>query len=295
MKRIGLLIAFLGALFIVLPTLTAQDGEKKDADKAEKKDEAKKDEPKKDKDEPKKDKDEPKKDKDEPKKDDEKKKKDEPKKEKLNYGQKFVTKVISANVEAREFTVETREIDQKKQYDVQVWQTQRNTQLAQQLAQANQALAQGMASKDFKARIAAQQNYAKAMANYERDVYNFKVELAKKDVTTVKPFDVRANDEAKVRSMNPPVEFDDQGFQKKWTKKELEERRDKTGLPGFAVEWDHVKAGQTVEIYLVKAPAPPKDQPKKKKGPDDDPVPPEAKGRPEFIMIVILAEPAVPK
>ena len=76
-------------------------------------------------------------------------------------------------------------------------------------------------------------------------------------------------------------------------KKELEERRDKTGLPGFPVDFDQLKSGQYVELYMVK-PAPMKAQPKKKKGPDDDP-PPETMGRPEFIMVVILSDPAAPK
>jgi hypothetical protein len=170
-------------------------------------------------------------------------------------------------------------------------------QMSQQLAQATQQYNTGMASKDFKARITAQQNYAKAQATYQNDTYKFQVELAKKDVYSTKPWDVRAHDEAKVRAMTPPVEFDDLGFEKKWTKKELEERRDKTGLPGFAVEFDQIKSGQYVEIYMAKVapPAKDKDQPKKKKGPDDDPVPPEAKARPEFMMIVILQQPPAPK
>jgi hypothetical protein len=74
---------------------------------------------------------------------------------------------------------------------------------------------------------------------------------------------------------------------------------DKTGLPGFAVEFDQLKSGQYVAIYMAKAPPKDKDkdkdQPKKKKGPDDDPPSPEVKSRPEFIMIVILQQPAPPK
>jgi hypothetical protein len=282
MKRIGLLIGFFALLFIVLPSLIAQDAKKRDPDKAEKNDEAKKDDPKKT--------DDPEKGKD----------KDEPIKEKLNYSFAFVTKIISVHGESgREFTVETKEVDQKKLTDVQTWQAQRIQQLTQQAAQMQQQFNQASTQKDPKARATALQNAAKAQANYQNDVYKFQVELAKKDIYTTKPHDVRAHDEAKVRAMTPPVEFDDLGFEKKWTKKELEERMDKTGLPGFAVEFDQLKSGQYVAIYMAKAPPKDKDkdkdQPKKKKGPDDDPPSPEVKSRPEFIMIVILQQPAPPK
>ena len=82
-----------------------------------------------------------------------------------------------------------------------------------------------------------------------------------------------------------PIEFDDQGFQKKWTKKEKEERKDKTGLVGYPSDFDAIKSGQYVDLYMAKV-APPT---KKKKGPDDEPV----SDRKEFVMVVIVAEPAM--
>lgn len=270
MKRIGLLIAFLAMLFIVLPSLTAQDEKKKDPDK---KDEAKKtDEPKK---------------KEEP---DKKKEKDEPKKEKLEYSSMWSGKIISVN--GRDLTVEKKELDPKKYQDAVMWQAQRMQQINQAFAQATQQYQQGMASKDIKARVAAQQNYAKAQLNYQNDVAKMTMEMAKKDVSTAKPYDVRGHDDAKVRAMTPPVEFDDLGFEKKWTKKELEELRDKTGLVGFPTDFDQLKSGQYVDIYMAKAAPKEKDQPKKKKADDD---PPEVKARPEAIMIVIRQQPAPPK
>jgi hypothetical protein len=280
MQRIALLIAFFALLFIVQPSLTAR-AEKKDPDKAEKKNEAKKDDPKKT---------------DYPEKE---KGKDEPKMEKLNYSFAFVTKLISANGESgRELTVETKEVDQKKVADVQTWQAQRMQQLTQQAAQMQQQLNQAFTQKDPKARATALQNAAKAQANYQNAVYKFQVELTKKDIYNTKPYDVRAHDEAKVRSMTLPVEFDDMGFEKKWTKKEIEDRMDKTGLPGLPVEFDQLKSGQYVIIYMAKAPLKDKDKNKdqpKKKAPDDAPPPTEVKSRPEFIMIVILQQPAPPK
>jgi hypothetical protein len=269
MKRIGLLIASIALLFIALPSLPAQDEKKKEPDKANK---------------------------DEPKKVDDPAK-EEVKKEKLNYSFAFVTKIISANVESREFTVETKEVDPKKVTDVQTWQAQRFQQLTQQANQMQQQFNQASMQKDPKARAAALQNIGKAQVNLQNEVIKFQAELAKKDIYTTKPYDIRAHDEAKVRAMTPPVEFDDLGFEKKWTKKELEERKDKTGLPGFPVEFDQLKSGQYVAIYMAKAPPKDKDkdkdQPKKKKkGPDDDPAPAEVKSRPEFIMIVILPQSA---
>jgi hypothetical protein len=281
MKRIGLLTTLLAFLFVVLPNLTAQDAKKDKADKKAATD-AKDKKPADD-------------DTKEPEEKDKKKaKKEEPKKEKLAYGSKFVTKILSANgASNREFTIEMKQLDPQKVNDVANWQAQRTQQLAQQLVNVNNAFAQANMQTNANNRLNSLRSASQAQANYQRDLFNFQVELAKKDVYTAKPFEVRAADDAKVRSLNPPVEFDDQGFQKKWTKKELEERKDKTGLPGFPVDFDQLKTGQYVEIYMVKPAPMPKG--KKKKGPDDDPIPPEAMGRPEFIMVVIIRDPAAPK
>ncbi|HZZ81572.1 MAG TPA: hypothetical protein VFE62_23925 [Gemmataceae bacterium] len=283
MKRIGLLTTLLALLFVVLPTLTAQDAKKDKADKKAAADDAKVD---------KKPAGEDTKDPDDKK----KTKKEEPKKEKLAYGSKFVTKILSANgANNREFTIEMKEVDPQKVSSVQTWQFQRTQQLAQQLANVNNQFLQANRQTNLAQRMNSLRSAAQAQANYQRDLYNFQIELAKKDIYSTKPYEVRAADDAKVRSLNPPVEFDDQGFQKKWTKKELEERKDKTGLPGFPVDFDQIKSGQYVEIYMVKPAPMPKGKAKNKKAnPDDDP-PPEAMGRPEFIMIVILRDPTAPK
>ncbi len=278
MKRIGLLISFFAMLVIVLPSLTAQDDKKKDADKAEKKDDTKKDDAKKDDAKPT---DEPEKKKE--------KHKDEPKKEKLHYSyMKSGAKITSVN--GRDLTLEVREVDPKKQQDVASWQIQRTQQLNQQAAQALQNYNQGIANKDRN----AMQNYAKALANLQNDKNKFAIELAKKDIFSPKSWDVQAHEDAKVRTNTLPVEFDDLGFEKKWTKKEIEERKDKNGLPGyFPADFDQLKSGQYVDVYMAKV-AKDKDQPKKKKGPDDDPAP-EVKTRPDYILIVIKQQPAPAK
>jgi hypothetical protein len=243
MKRIGLLIGFFTAVAFMLPDFTVQ---------AQKKDEPKKDEVKKD-----------------DKKDPDKK---EEKKEKLVYGTKFVGKVLGVKPDTnREYTIEKYEIDPKKVQEFQTWQAQRNQQLARQQFEAN-------TQKDFKARVQAQ-------ANYQKAVYEHQVEVAKRqnNLTSPKSIEVRGAENAKVRTIPPPVEFDDAGFQKKWTKKELEERKDKTGLPGFPSDFSAIKAGQTVEVYLTKQ-AP---MVKGKKKTDDEE---GKKDLSDFVLIVIVSE-----
>ena len=281
MKRIGLLIALFAGFLLVLPSMTAQD--KKDPEKTEKKDEAKKDEAKKDeakKDEPKKD--EAKKDdaKDPEKKEPEKKAKEKKPIEKMPaHGQVIRTKIISASGQSnREFTVELQEVDPKKVFDLNVWKTQQTNNLAQQ--QINIAK---ISPKDLNGRANALNNYNRAMAQYQ-------VDLAKRStqIYTAKPLEVRAHEDAKVRTSFLPVQFDDQGFPKKWTEKDKKEFRGHTEIPGYPADFDAIKSGQVIDLYMFKKPAPAKDAPKKKKGPDDDPAP--MMTTPEFVLVVIIAE-----
>jgi hypothetical protein len=263
MKKIGLFIGFLAVLAFMLPGLPAQDEKKKEAEKTDKKDPEKKDEKK-----------DPEK-KDE-KKDPEKKseKKVEPKKEKLVYGNKFYTKILGFKGDSnRDLTIETQVIDEKKVQDMQNWSAQRQQQLGQQYAKA--------------AMIQKIQDRINALNAWQKDSANYQQELAKRQSNVYSPrsMEVKAHETAKVRALTPPVEFDDLGVQKKWTKKDLEERKDKTGLPGFPVEFDALKSGQYVEIYMAKV-AP---MTKKKKGPDDDD-PPAMKDRNEFVLIVITQD-----
>lgn len=275
MKSFGSLIAFFAVLVFVLPSLTAQD-EKKDAEKVDKKTEEKKD------------------DKKDPEKKDDKKdpeKKEEKKAvEKLVFGAKFVTKVVSIKAESnRELSIEMKEVDPKKVYDNNVWSQQRQqalTQRQQGLAKSQQNI---FTQKDAKARFNAQLQYQKDVAAYQNELATYQNELAKRgqNIYTAKTVEVQAAEMCKVRAMVPPLEFDDTGNEKKYTKKELDDMRDKTGLPGFPADFDAIKSGQTVEIYMAKA-VPKKAVPPKKKGPDDDDPPEMKMARPEFVLIVIL-------
>jgi hypothetical protein len=115
--------------------------------------------------------------------------------------------------------------------------------------------------------------------------------LAKRsgNLTSPKNVDLKAAEDAKVRIMFLKAEYDDAGAVKKFTKKDYEERKDKTGLPGYPADLGDIKSGQYIDIYLAKPPPPAKVQPKKK-GPDDDDVP-VAQPRQEFVLIVIRSEP----
>jgi hypothetical protein len=105
-----------------------------------------------------------------------------------------------------------------------------------------------------------------------------------------KNIELRATDDMKVRVLELPVEFDDKGKPKKYTKKELADRRGPDpSLPGYTGDFDNLKAGQIVKVYLVKPKAPPKPvgKGKDKDKDDDDPV----DKRQQVWMVVILGEP----
>jgi hypothetical protein len=109
----------------------------------------------------------------------------------------------------------------------------------------------------------------------------FKVKQGRKD------FDLRAIEDVKVRVMQPPVEYDDQGNVKKYTAKELKELKGKDRtLPGYTANWDQVADSQTVTVYLkprTKKPAKDKDKDKDTNEVEDD-------YRPLVKVVVILAE-----
>jgi hypothetical protein len=97
-----------------------------------------------------------------------------------------------------------------------------------------------------------------------------------------------AIDSVKVRRVNPPIQFDDKGRVKKYTKKELKELKGEDKLPGYAAEFSDIKTGQYVKVTLVVKKG--ARVPIKKKGKDVDP---EAlkEARPQMSMIIIVAEP----
>lgn len=151
---------------------------------------------------------------------------------------------------------------------------QRMRQLQQQMARMQQQIRQAMAKQ--------QQQQFKGKANPGNQNGPFRM------VTVTKEFQLELNDNVVVRWSQPPTEYDDKGFLKKYTKEELAKMKGKdSSLPGYEAKVDDLQPGQLVHLYL-KAPA--KTEAKKKIdliGDDDLPV---DGPRPSVRMIVILQE-----
>jgi hypothetical protein len=216
--------------------------------------------------------------KEDPKKDTEKPEKPEKpvkkKEEKFEHGPVVKTKIISMRGDsAHEFTIEVPMPDPQQMYQLQMWQAQQMQQLMQ---------------------IRNPQQYAQRMMQIQ-------MQMAQKQAQgagyTNKPIDVRAADNCKVRIMYPPVQYDDEGKLKKYTKKDLAKLKGTSKLPGYDADFDNLKVGQFVEVYLAKQHGSPKDKwsgskaPRKKKGDDDPPPEPMPEMRPEVVLIVIHGEP----
>jgi hypothetical protein len=276
MRLTGVLIGFLTLAFL-LPALSAQDKDKKDPVKAEVKDKADaKDKEKADaKDKDKADaKDKDKADAKDKGKADKEKEPAEPEKkkpeEKVQHGPVIRTKILSMKPDsAHELTVEMTVPDPV------------------QMAQNNMWMAQQMAS------IQQERN----PRNYVMRMQQFQMQMAQRQAQGVgfkkEPAEVRATEECKVRIMYPPTQYDDAGNIKKWTNKELTKLKGNSKLPGYPADFDMLKGGQLVDIYLAKPQAASRDKTsgaanKKKK--DEDP-PDPAMQRPDVVMIVIIAEP----
>jgi hypothetical protein len=223
------------------------------------------------------------KDDDEPKKDPKPakdKKEEKHKGPELVYGKTLTCKVkkVEANSN-RDFTVEYPVVDQKKVYDLQVWQAQQQNSLAQQYKGVLQA--KGV------------QAYQQALLNYNRSLANFQMEAAKRkdNIYTNQDLDVRLAEAGKVRSTNPPVKYDDRGFPIQYNKKDLEKLKGNSKLPGYPVEGEgleDLKQGLSVQLYLAKGKAGnvPDKKAKKIKLDDDD----MATTRPEVVLILIQAD-----
>src|SRR6266542_2914397 len=77
-----------------------------------------------------------------------------------------------------------------------------------------------------------------------------------KTVTHAKDYELDIDVDVKVARQNLPVEYDDKGNIKEYTKEELKKMRDKD-LPGYTAKFEDVQPGQTVKLYVA-APKPAK-------------------------------------
>jgi len=63
--------------------------------------------------------------------------------------------------------------------------------------------------------------------------------------------ELRAADDLVIRTANPPLELDEKGKPKKYTKKELDKLKGPdTKAWGFPADFDSLKVGQTVLVYM---------------------------------------------
>lgn len=244
-RLLGISLLLTAFAIVASPGSDAQDAKAQDpkADPAKQDDPTKKKDDKKD---DKKGKTDPKKDKKDPKTD----VKPKPPQEKLVYEKIVTAKIKKISTEApNDFTIEVVVPDPVKVAALQQWQYERLMAIAQ----------------------------AKPQDRFKLN-FDFQIELAKRqnDIYTTQDFDVRAVENVKVRTVDPPMEYDDKGFPKQWTPKELQALRGNSTLPGYPSTYEFVRSGQNVQVYLVR----PKMVPRKK---GEDPKEPIA----DVVMIVI--------
>jgi hypothetical protein len=104
-----------------------------------------------------------------------------------------------------------------------------------------------------------------------------------------------AVDEVKIRSKNPPLEFDEKGRPRKYSYRELKELKGPdTKLPGYQADFETLKPGQDVQLTLARRK--PIKTAQARKSDDEyaekDKIGPKPSDKPEVMMIVILREPA---
>lgn len=192
------------------------------------------------------------------------------KEEKLVYGQ-MVSNVKLTRLDGSSggFAIDVPELDPQKVQQFNIWKAQQLQSIA--LSQNPQTQVQRTAS------------FQQQMA----------LKLARGELYSMKPYDMKFGEGCKIRTLFPPIQYDDEGKLKRWKARDLAKLRGKTSLPGYPAEMDAIKIGQLVDVYLAKKVAGlgSKTGPmrKKKKVVDDDP--PVITERPEVVMIVIRAEP----
>jgi hypothetical protein len=208
----------------------------------------------------------------------------EKKKEKLTYGVHFTGKLKMDANSQKEFIVEVQATVLNPQGVQNLYNAQANWQRRQIEIARNRNLVQ------------RQQQLAQLQFDIARELPKLQAGCYKQQ-----PYDVKlkAADKMIVRTRYPPIDYDDKGNIKKYTKKELQELRgpDKS-LPGFTADFEALHDGQMVTVYLAKKEANPVPNAKKKYGkkppaklnPDDD-AGDLGDHRPEVVLIVIEAEP----
>jgi hypothetical protein len=115
-----------------------------------------------------------------------------------------------------------------------------------------------------------QQRMQRFMTDYQRfqtQAAQMGIQAQYKTVAHAKEFDFDVSPEVKVARAKPPMEYDDKGNVKEYTKEELKKMRH-PDMPGYTAKTDDLEAGQRVKLYLGK-PKAKKSSPKTEKEADE--------------------------
>jgi hypothetical protein len=217
--------------------------------------------------------------------------------DKVAYGQVVTGKLaqIDANSQ-RDFTVAVMLPDPKKIYDLNVWM-QQNIVVWQ--AQQVASLARQQLSIAQQTTVANRQNalvqYNQSLAQYNVTLAQRQVDLAQRETQIYSPKDIelRAAEKIKVRTAVPPTEYDDKGNMKRWSLKELKTLKKGSKLPGYPAEFDALRPGQMLAVYLAKPVLPETKKGKKGVKIEGIKLDPENEGvpvRPEVVMIIVVQD-----
>ena len=143
----------------------------------------------------------------------------------------------------------------------------------------------------FPAKVQAANLWRAQQLQLKSPPYQIMMEFKKK-MSEANIIEVRAGTGMKVRTKFFPMEYDSKGNLKRPTPKEIAAMKGTSKLPGFPAQFDALKAGQIVDLYLAKVPAAPKKsapaKDAKKKNVDDDID--DMALKPEVMMIVVVYE-----
>jgi hypothetical protein len=85
-----------------------------------------------------------------------------------------------------------------------------------------------------------------------QNAYNTHVSRMWEPKTKNMSINLRAAEDMKVRTLKPPVEYDEKGKVKKYSSKELKELKGTGALPGYTSDASALQTNQIVQVYLAK-------------------------------------------
>ena len=143
----------------------------------------------------------------------------------------------------------------------------------------------------FPAKVQAANLWRQQQYQLKSPPYQVMMDYRKK-LSEANIIDVRAGTGMKVRTAFFPMEYDSKGNLKRPTTKEITAMKGTSKLPGYPAQFDALKTGQIVDLYLTKVPTPKKTavaaKDNKKKNLDDDLD--DSALKPEVLMIVVIFE-----